>query len=175
MPSAIVSMRRSGTGWPASSEPGYAAAPSACTPITRTSGLASLTASATPESKPPPPVHTRTVRTSGHCSRISSPTVPCPATMSGWSNGWMSTAPVSSAKALARASASSIVWPPSCTVAPYPRVAVTLGSAAPSGMNTVAEVSSIDAASATPWAWLPALAATTPRPRSSRLSREMRV
>src|SRR4051794_37279302 len=42
-------------------------------------------------------------------------------------------------------------------------------------MNTVAFAPSIRAASATPWAWLPALAATTPRARSAPVSREIRV
>ena len=42
-------------------------------------------------------------------------------------------------------------------------------------MNTVALMPSSWAASATPWAWLPAEAATTPRARSSGLSREIRV
>ena len=51
----------------------------------------------------------------------------------------------------------------------------TLGSGAPSGMKTVARVPSRPAASATPWAWLPALAATTPRARSSSESRAIRA
>jgi hypothetical protein len=46
--------------------------------------------------------------------------------------------------------------------APYARVAATFGSGAPSGMKTVDVLPSSDAASATPCAWLPALAATTP-------------
>ena len=54
-------------------------------------------------------------------------------------------------------------------------MAATLGSGADSGMNTVAEQPSSRAASATPCAWLPALAATTPRARSASVSREMRV
>ena len=45
--------------------------------------------------------------TSGACSRISSPSVPWPATTSAWSKGWISTAPVSSANARASTSASS--------------------------------------------------------------------
>src|SRR5919112_2077313 len=53
------------------------------------------------------------------------------------------------------------------TSAPYPRVAFSLGIGAPSGMNTVALIPSIWAASATPCAWLPALAATTPAAFSS--------
>src|SRR3954463_3757676 len=42
-------------------------------------------------------------------------------------------------------------------------------------MNTVARAPSSRAASATPWAWLPALAATTPRARSASLRRAIRV
>ena len=63
-------------------------------------------------------------------------------------------------------------WPPAAprpprsranrTCAPYALVACTLGIGAPSGMNTVELRPSSEAASATPWAWLPALAATTP-------------
>ena len=65
---------------------------------------------------------------------------------------------------------------PSCsTCAPYARVATSLGSGAPSGMKTVERMPSSWAASATPWAWLPALAATTPRAFSSSLSRAIRV
>ena len=97
MPSAIVFIDGSWTGDPCASESGYAAAPAACTPTTRTSGRSALIARATPPSSPPPPVGTSTVRTSGACSSTSRPRVPCPATMSTWSNGWISTAPVSSA------------------------------------------------------------------------------
>ena len=68
-----------------------------------------------------------------------------------------------------------MVAPTRCTAAPYPRVAATLGSAARSGMNTVAETPSSCAASATPCAWLPALAATTPRARCAASSRAIRV
>src|SRR5690606_26460935 len=63
----------------------------------------------------------------------------------------------------------------SSTVAPYPLVAATLGSGAPAGMNTVAAVPHSCAASATPWAWLPALAATTPLARSASDSRLIRT
>ena len=58
--------------------------------------------------------------------------------------------------------------------APYPRVASIFGSGAPSGITTVAFTPSCAAAKATPCAWLPALAATTPWARSASLSREMR-
>ena len=76
MPSAIVAIESSATGFPAASEAGYAAAFSACTPTTRMSGRAVFTAAATPARKPPPPVGTMTVAASGHCSRISRPQVP---------------------------------------------------------------------------------------------------
>ena len=46
---------------------------SAWTPTTRRPGAAPCTAVAMPASSPPPPALTRTVRTSGHCSRISRP------------------------------------------------------------------------------------------------------
>ena len=87
----------SATGWPADRRAGKAAAPAAWAATTSTSGRSPLTAAATPATSPPPPVQTTTVRTSGHCSSTSRPTVPWPAMTSGWSNGWMSTAPVTSA------------------------------------------------------------------------------
>ncbi|GGR33263.1 hypothetical protein GCM10015536_43440 [Streptomyces griseomycini] len=118
MPSAIVAGLRTDTGCPAASEGGYAAAPAACTPTIRTSGRSAFTATATPAASPPPPTPTTIVRTSGHCSRISRPTVPWPAMTSGWSKGWMSTAPVSCAYSSAAASDSSTTWPCSRTSAP---------------------------------------------------------
>ena len=95
--------------------------------------------------------------------------------MSGWSKGWISTAPVRSANARAPTSASSMLSPSSSTLAPYPRVASSLGIGAPVGMKTVLWMPSICAASATPCAWLPALAATTPPVFSASLRRDMRV
>ena len=97
MPSAIVAPSWTRTGCPAASEAGTAAAASACTPTTRTGGSASLTATAIPDARPPPPTGTVIVRTSGHSSMISRPRVPWPATTSGWSNGWMNTEPRSCA------------------------------------------------------------------------------
>ena len=168
------------TGRPVASEVGYAAAPSAWTPITRTSGRPcsrhiSLIAVAEPATRPPPPSGISTVSTSGACSMISSPQVPCPATMSSWSKGWISTAPVSAENRSASSSDWSRYAPWKTTSAPYPRVAFSLGIGAPSGMNTVALIPSSWAASATPCAWLPADAATTPRARSSSVSRSIRT
>lgn len=79
----------------------------------------------------------------------------------------MKTAPVRSAYSWAAASVSSTTSPCSRTSAPYSRVAATLGSGAPTGMKTVERTPSRVEARATPWAWLPALAATTPAARSS--------
>ena len=175
IPSAIVANEGRRTGSPARSEGGKAAALAAWTPITRTSGRSALATTAIPETSPPPPTPVTMVRTSGHCSRISSATVPCPAMTSAWSNGWMNTAPVRSAKVCAATSDSSTVLPTSSTCAPYPLVAATFGSGAFTGMKTVACAPTSPAASATPWAWLPALAATTPRARSSAERREIRT
>ncbi len=95
--------------------------------------------------------------------------------MSVWSNGWMKTAPVSSANSWAATRAWVRYSPWKRTSAPYPRVALAFGIGAPSGMNTVARMPSIFAASATPCAWLPAEAATTPRARSASERRESRT
>ena len=69
---------------------------------------------------------------------------------------------------------SSTVFPSKTTSAPYPRVAFSFGIGAPTGMKTVDLIPSSPAARATPWAWLPALAATTPAARSSSESRDIR-
>ncbi len=95
--------------------------------------------------------------------------------MSGWSKGWMKTAPVSCAYSWAAASVSSTTCPCSRTCAPYSRVAATLGSGAPTGMKTVDRTPSSADASATPCAWFPALAATTPAARSTGERPEMRT
>src|SRR5881227_1803098 len=44
-----------------------------------------------PETSPPPPTGTRTVRTSGRSSAISRPIVPCPAIVAGWAKGCRNT------------------------------------------------------------------------------------
>ena len=84
----------------------------------RTFGADCRTAAATPAISPPPPTGTTTVWTSGTSASTSRPTVPCPAMTSGWSNGGMSTAPVSAENRAAAASASSTAWPTSSTLAP---------------------------------------------------------
>jgi len=94
--------------------------------------------------------------------------------MSGCSNGGTTTAPSRSAHAAQADALSSKPPGVSTTSAPYARVASTLGSGAPSGMNTVARTPARRADSATPCAWLPAEAHATPRARSSSVRREMR-
>jgi hypothetical protein len=111
MPSAMVGPGVTATGWPAASEAGYGAQVSACAPITRMAGLAPLAAIAMPAASPPPPTGTAIVRTPGHCSTISRPTVPCPATTSGCSKGWMKTEPQLSASSFARINVCSTVLP----------------------------------------------------------------
>ena len=95
--------------------------------------------------------------------------------MSPWLNGWIMTAPVVVEYSCAAAMLAPTSTPTSSISAPYPWVACTLGSAAPSGMKMRAGMPSIWAARATPWAWLPADAATTPAARSDSERREMRV
>ena len=143
--------------------------------MTRTCGAASASTVAIPATSPPPPSGTTTVPTSGTCSRSSRATVPCPVTTSRWSKGWMSVRPERAASARAATSASSTEVPTCRTWAPYPRVAASLGTDASTGMYTTASMPSICAASATPCAWLPALAATTPRAFSSSGIRDRRV
>ena len=84
----------------------------------------------------------------------------------GSSNGWTNTIPLSRARSCAAARHSSILAPPMWTVAPWPRVASALAIGASAGTKTSHGTPSAAAAAATPCAWLPAEAATTP-PRSA--------
>ena len=78
--------------------------PSGSTPITR---IRSSNHAAIPASGPPPPQLIKTVSTSGTCSSTSSPIVPWPAITSGWSNGCISSAPVSACRSPTAACASA--------------------------------------------------------------------
>ena len=57
-------------------------------PTMRISGRRARTAVASPAIRPPPPMATRMVSTPAMSSRISSPSVPWPATTSGSAKGW---------------------------------------------------------------------------------------
>ena len=107
-PSTNESSSGSVTGSPARSAALMLAAPAGSTPTTRISGCRSRSSVATPASSPPPPTGTTT--TSGarpSCSRISRPTVPCPAIVRGSSNAGTIVAPVRAACSAAAAAASS--------------------------------------------------------------------
>ena len=83
------------------------------------------------------------------------------------SNACTKVAPVSSALVRATASVSSKPSPASSTCAPYPRAASTFAIGAASGTKIVAGMPACLAAHATACPWFPALAVTTPLPRSS--------
>src|SRR5258706_1001782 len=91
------------------------------------------------------------------------------------SKGWTKTSPRSASIARAWAYASSKFSPCRITSAPRRRADVTLASGAHSGMTMTAETPSLAAWKATPSPWLPALAATTPRRRSSEESCRSRL
>ena len=112
---------------------------------------------------------------SGAWRRISIATVPCPAMTSGSSNGCTYTRPVRSDISPARAFASSKERPCATTSAPSRRTASILIAGVVSGMTMTAPNPKRRAASATPWAWLPADAATTPRAASASSSRTIRL
>ena len=125
-----------------------------------------------PATSPPPPTGTKIAcGVSGAWRRISIPTVPCPAITSGSSNGWTYTRPVRRATSPARAFASSKESPCRLTSAPSRRTASTLMPWVVSGMTMRAVMPRWRAARATPCAWLPAEAATTPRSASAGASR----
>ena len=116
--SAIVGPGTAGTGCPASSAVRIPAESSGSTPMTRASGRRPFTAVAIPAIRPPPPIGTITVSTSGASSTISSPTVPWPAAIRRSSYGWTITRPVSAAMARIRSSASMLSADSRSTVAP---------------------------------------------------------
>lgn len=60
-------------------------------------------------------------------------------------------------------------------VPPRERTPCTLSSGVVVGMTMVARMPSREAASATPWAWLPAEAVITPRSRWAGVRRDKRV
>ncbi len=101
---------------------------------------------------------------SGCCSSISSAIVPCPAITDGSSNGWMNSRSRSSASWRASTADSMTSAPMSSTVAPRSRVRATFTNGVLSGITMWVSSPSNVPCRATPWAWLPADMATTPRP-----------
>ena len=89
--------------------------------------------------------------------------VPCPAITPGSSNGWTNVAPVRSTISRAMATLSAPVLSYATTMAPDRSVRARLIAGASLGITMVAGTPNRRAASATPCAWLPEDAATTPR------------
>ena len=83
IPSAIVAPSFTVVTMPFLQETNMDGTDDAWTPIIFTFGRICLMAEATPEARPPPPTGMMTCSTSGTCSRISRPMVPCPAITSG--------------------------------------------------------------------------------------------
>ena len=77
------------TTWPASSDAFMQAAPAGSTPITLIWGFISLANVDTPVARPPPPMGTKIVSTSGSSCTISMAIVPWPVATAGSLNGWM--------------------------------------------------------------------------------------
>ncbi len=101
------------------------------------------------------------------CLNTSMPMVPCPAMTCGSSNGWMMVMLSVFESFKACAAVSSKVSPMITTVAPSLLTELTLMAGVVTGMQMTALHLSFFAASATPWAWFPALAQTTPLSSSS--------
>ena len=101
-----------------------------------------------------PPPHARH-RTEGAVSAISSPTVPCPAMITGESYGGTTTAPVSRAMRSPAARRSGVVVPASTTVPPYRSTPARLAALTVVGMTAVHGTPNMRAAYATACAWLP--------------------
>src|SRR5256885_1887505 len=135
-PSARLAVRSSRTGRPAASERVSLGAPAGSTPHTRAWLPAAARPVTTPAISPPPPTGTTTVRTSGSCWAISMPTVACPATISGWSNGGTIASPRSAAMASARCWRSSDVRPANTTSPPQRLTPATLTAGAAPGLPT---------------------------------------
>ena len=126
----------------------------------------SFIAAAMPHDKPPPPNAATTQSTSGRSSRISSPIEALPAMNSSSSKG-CTNAPfiagcLRSAKAVQHSSNVAIT-----ISAPNRRAAFSLAAGAVSMTSTLHGTPALRAASATPWAALPALTVHTPCRRCS--------
>ena len=122
-----------------------------------------------PAIRPPPPTGTNTAdRSPGLWRRISSPIVPCPAMTSGSSNGWMNVSPVSRHERVAVRLRVGVAVAGEHDLGAHARAPPrTLISGVVCGITITARMPSRRAEKATPCAWLPALAAMTPRARSA--------
>ena len=122
-----------------------------------------------PLASPPPPSGTTTSFTSGACRAISSPIVPWPATTSGWSNAWTSVKPCASASRARRRLGLVVAAVHELHLAAVLAHRRHLGQRRLRGHDEHrAARPASRAAKATAWAWLPALAATTPHSSCSR-------
>ena len=98
-------------------------------------GFSAFAATEMPAIRPPPPIAITSVSSDGSCSSISSPHVPCPATIASSSYGWTITRSRSAASTMPWAFASSNVSPSSTTSAPKRRVFATLTAGAKRGIT----------------------------------------
>src|SRR5690606_7634939 len=121
--SASVGSPSTPTRRPAARLAAIAAPRAMLTPITRVAGDKALTAAATPEASPPPERGTNTADGAGQSARISSPSVPCPATTAAASKGGTSASPSSATARATSAIASSWLLPTIRTSAPRSRTA----------------------------------------------------
>src|ERR1700674_1860727 len=119
-------------------------------------------AAAIPHDKPPPPNAATTQSTSGKSSRISRPAEALPAINASSSNGWIN-APVIAGGARSASACQHWSYEAFTTSPPRRRTASNLAAGAASIMRILQGTPALRAASATPWAALPALTVQTPR------------
>jgi len=150
-PSAMLAVRSSRTGRPVSSARASLGAPAGSTPHTVARLPPAARPVTTPAINPPPPTGTTTVRASGSASAISSPTVACPATISGWSNGGTTARRSRAAICSAARWRSSDVRPARTTSPPHRFTPATFTAGAVSGITTTARTPTSCAAYATAW------------------------
>eukprot|EP01137_Pigoraptor_chileana_P027929 Opistho-2@11203 len=161
-PSASVDCASMVTGFPAFIAAVRLAHRSGSTPMTLTSGRSVLTARAMPARRPPPPTGTTIASKSSSCSMISSPIVPCPAMMLGWSYPLTYVRPLLSTSVMAWSLHWRMCSPNNITSAPNSRHFDTFMRGAFCGMTTVTGTLRVWPWYASASAWLPADAAITP-------------
>src|SRR5579864_7149876 len=151
---------------PASSEDASGAAVSGSAANTFALLPLSFRAEAIPHDNPPPPNPATTASTSGRSSRISRPHEAFPAMNASSSNGCTNVPVIAGC---ARSDSAFQHWSyVACTISPPSRrTASSLAIGAVSITSTLHGTPAFRAASATPWAALPALTVHTPRLRCS--------